>query len=127
MSYIALKHIHLTTVAVTYLLFVLRGVWMIRESPRQRDRWVRVVPHVNDTVLLASAIGLAAWSGQYPLAQGWLTAKVLGLLVYIGLGLVALRLGRTRSTRILAWVLAQAAFWYTVAAAVTRQALPFVS
>jgi len=124
MNHAMLKHVHLTTVAITYGLFVLRGVWMIRESPRLRDRWVRIVPHVNDTLLLASALVLAWQIGQYPLVDGWLTAKLLGLLAYIGLGLVALRLGRTRSIRIGAWLLAQLVLVYIVAVAITRHAIP---
>ena len=124
MNHAMLKDVHLTTVAITYGLFVLRGVWMIRESPRLRDRWVRIVPHVNDTLLLASALVLAWQIGQYPLVDGWLTAKLLGLLAYIGLGLVALRLGRTRSIRIGAWLLAQLVLGYVVAVAITRHVIP---
>ena len=124
MNHAMLKDVHLTTVAITYGLFVLRGVWMIRESPRLRDRWVRIVPHVNDTLLLASALVLAWQIGQYPLVDGWLTAKLLGLLAYIGLGLVALRLGRTKSIRIGAWLLAQLVLVYVVAVAITRHVIP---
>ena len=89
-----------------------------------RRRWVRVVPHVVDTVLLASAVALAWMSHQYPLVQPWLTAKVAGLLVYIGLGMVALRFGRSRRVRLGAWLAAIAVFAYIVAVAVTRHPLP---
>jgi len=51
-----LRAVHVTCVAVSYALFVVRGVWMIRESPLLRRRWVKVVPHIVDIVLLASAI-----------------------------------------------------------------------
>jgi uncharacterized membrane protein SirB2 len=123
-SYLAIKHVHLASVAITYLLFVARGLWMIRGSPRLADRWVRVVPHVNDTLLLASAGALAWRLGQYPLVDAWLTAKVLGVLAYIALGVLALRPGRPRAVRITAWVLAQACFWYVVAVALTRHPIP---
>ena len=53
------------------------------------------MPHVVDTVLLASAIALAVMTHQYPLANRWVTAKVAGLLVYIGLGTIALKRGKT--------------------------------
>jgi len=126
-SYFAIKHIHMTTVGLSYLLFLLRGVWMIRESPRLTDRWVRVVPHVIDTLLLASALTLAWQLGQYPFVDGWLTAKVLGLLAYIALGVLALRPGREKRLRIAAWVLAQVVFWYIVAVALTRHAIPLAA
>ena len=120
-----LKSVHVLTVAVSYALFVVRGVWMIRESRSSERRWVRIAPHVNDTVLLASALAIAALSGQYPFVQGWLTAKVLALILYIVLGSIALRRGRTKSARVLAWIAAQAVFCYIVAVALTRNPAPW--
>jgi len=99
---------------------------MLHASPRLNQRWVRVVPHVVDTFLLASAIAMVVMSGQYPFVAGWLTAKVVALIVYIGLGMLALRRARTRGVRLAAWVAAQAGVIYIVAVALTRQALPFV-
>ena len=125
MEFAALKQIHVTTAAVSYLLFFVRGIWMITDSPRLQRRWVRIVPHVNDTLLLAAAIGLALLIHQYPGTHAWLTAKVVGLLAYIGLGLVGLTYGKTRRMRIAAWVAAQAVFFYIVAVALTRSPLPF--
>jgi uncharacterized membrane protein SirB2 len=124
MSYLTLKLVHFASVAISYAFFVTRGVWMMRESPQLQQRWVKITPHVVDTVLLASAVALAVMSAQYPLKSGWLTAKVLGLVVYVVLGTIALKRGRTRSIRITAWIAAQAVFFYIVAVAVMRQPLP---
>ena len=126
-DYLLLKHVHVTCVVLSYLGFVARGIWMIRESPLLEARWVRVVPHVVDTLLLASAIALALLSHQYPLAQPWLTVKVGGLVIYIVLGVYALRRGRTRGIRISAWIAAQAVFFYIIGVALTRSALPLAS
>jgi uncharacterized membrane protein SirB2 len=104
--------------------FVLRGVWMLRQSELLQRRWVRVVPHVVDTALLGSALTMVALSGQYPLVLPWLTAKVLALLVYIVLGTVALKRGRTRAVRSAALVGAILAFGYIVAVALSRQVVP---
>jgi uncharacterized membrane protein SirB2 len=108
MEYVLLKMTHLTCVALSYAGFVLRGIWMIRDPALLEVRWVRVLPHVVDTVLLASAIALAVMLKQYPLAEPWLTA---------------LKRGTTRGTRIAAWLAAQAVFFYIVAVALTRNAL----
>ena len=97
----------------------------MRESASLQKRWVKVVPHIIDTVLLANAIVLAVMSRQYPLVDGWLTAKVAGLLVYIVLGTLALKRGKTRAVRITAWCAAQAVFFYIVAVALTRRPLPW--
>ena len=123
MDYLLLKLTHVACVVLSYGGFLLRGVWMIRDSRMLERRWVRVLPHVVDTVLLASAIGLAAMLKQYPLAEPWLTAKVVALLLYIGLGMVALRYGTTRSIRTGAWIAAQGVFLYIVAVALTRNVL----
>lgn len=125
MAYSLLKHFHLATVAVTLLLFVLRGVWMMTASPRLQARWVRVVPHVNDSLLFASGLGLAALIQQYPLVHAWLTAKLLALLLYIVLGTIAIKRGRTRGVRITAWIAALAVFGYMVSVARTHSPLPY--
>jgi uncharacterized membrane protein SirB2 len=118
--------IHVLSVATSITLFVIRGIWMMADSPRLCQAWVRVVPHVVDTVLLTSAIGLVVLTAQYPLQQNWLTAKIIGLLAYIGLGTVALRFGRNKRQRVTAWGLAVLVFAYIVAVAVTRNPLPLV-
>ena len=121
--YVALKHLHLTAVVLSFTLFVLRGVWMLIDSPRLRRPWVRVVPHVIDTVLLASALGLVAILHQYPLVHGWLTAKVAALIVYIVLGSIALKRGSSKPVRAAAWIAALAVFGYIVSVALTRSPL----
>ena len=121
-SYLGIKHLHISAVVLSGSLFLLRGAWMLADSPWLQQRWVRVVPHLVDTVLLASAITLAMWSGQYPVEQPWLTAKVLALIAYIVLGSVALKRGRTRTTRTVALIAALLSFAYIVGVALTRSA-----
>ncbi len=125
MDFGALKIIHVAAVAISYALFFARGIWMLTGSPLLERRWVRVVPHVNDTVLLAAAIWMAIILQQYPGTHGWLTAKLAGLVAYIGLGMVALRHGRTRRVRLAAWLAAQLVFVYIVAVALSHDPLPF--
>lgn len=124
-DYATLKLIHVSCVAASYALFFVRGLWMIRDSPLLRKPWVRTVPHVVDSGLLLSAVTMAVLSRQYPLLADWLTAKLAALVIYISLGMVALRYGETRRARIVAWIAAQAVFAYIIAVAVTRNALPW--
>lgn len=126
MSYTLLKLIHVSSVMLSYLLFLTRGVWMIRASAQLRQRWVKIMPHVIDTVLLVSAIMLAILIQQNPLVNSWLTAKIVGLLVYIGLGMVALRFGKTRAVKISAWIMAQITFIYIVLVALTKNPAIFL-
>ena len=124
MDYALLKAVHVTCVGVTFALFVGRGVLMFTDSPLLGARLLRIAPHVIDTLLLASAIWMAVASRQYPFVEGWLTAKVIALLAYIGLGSIALSHGRTKRVRTIAWLLALAVFGYIVSVALTRNPLP---
>ena len=126
-TYLILKHLHLTAVVLSFALFILRGLWMLADSPQLQRRWVRVVPHLIDTVLLASAIGLTLILQQYPFVNGWLTAKVLALIAYIILGSIALKRGPTRTIRALAWVAALATFGYIVSVALTHDPRGFLT
>jgi uncharacterized membrane protein SirB2 len=120
MSYLAVKYLHMSFAALSGGFFLVRGIWMLQESNLLQRKWVRVAPHVIDTLLLTFALILVFWSGQYPGAQGWLTAKVIALLVYIVLGTVALKRGKTRAVRTVAFFTALAVFAYIVAVALTR-------
>ena|SRR3569623_2081437 len=122
-SYFTVKHIHIACVALSGAFFLLRGIWMRRSSPLLEQHWVRIVPHIVDTVLLASALTLVWMSGMYPFVQSWLTAKVLGLVLYILLGTIALKRGKTRSVRVAAFFAALLVFSYIVGVAITKQAV----
>jgi uncharacterized membrane protein SirB2 len=126
MDYLLLKHFHMTCAALSGSFFLVRGTWMLAESPLLQRRWVKTAPHLIDSLLLGSAIWLAVWSHQYPGPQPWLTAKLVALIAYILLGSVALKYGRTKGVRALAYVGALATFGYIVTVAVTKNALFFL-
>lgn len=121
MSYLAIKHLHLSCVVLSGLGFALRATWMWCASPLLQHPLARRLPHIIDSLLLGSALTLAWLSGQYPFVEGWLTAKVLGLLVYIGCGTIALKRGRTPSIRRRFVLLAGLSYAYIVGVALTRQ------
>lgn len=123
-DYPLIKLLHQSAVALSITGFGLRGALMLKDSPLLRERWMRTWPHVIDTVLLASGIWMATLLHLNPLAHPWLTSKIVALLAYIGLGFVALRLGRTRGVRIAALVAALACFAYMAAVAITKSPLP---
>jgi uncharacterized membrane protein SirB2 len=124
-SYLALKHLHVTCVVLSGLSFCLRGWWILRESALRQHRLTRVLPHIVDTLLLGSALSMAWMSGQYPFVNGWLTAKLCGLLAYILLGMMALKRGRTKAIRARYFGLAVLAYVYIVSVALTRNTLLF--
>lgn len=126
MVYGVVYWVHVTCAWLSVAGFLLRGVWMVTGSPLRATRPARVLPHVLDTVLLGAAIVLATLSARWPFAVDWLTAKFLALLLYIGLGLVAFRFGRTPRVRIAAFLGAAGTAGYILAVAYTRAVLPGV-
>ena len=100
--------------------FLLRGFWMATGSPLLRARPTRILPHVNDTLLLLAALALLWGYGWNPFDQAWLTAKILALLVYIGLGALALRPGRPRPVRVSFWLLALGVLGHIFGVALAR-------
>ena len=127
MTYLLLKYLHVSCVVLSISGFLVRGVWMMRESPWLQKKWVRVAPHIIDTILLGSAILLTIQIQQYPFVQNWLTAKVLALVAYIVIGAIGLKYGSTKKIRVSAWLVAIALFLYIVLVALTHQVLPFVA
>src|SRR3989304_1070043 len=124
MNLFYVKIFHVACVATSYALFFLRGIWLMRNSSMRDQLWVRIAPHITDTLLLVSAITLAIGTQQYPGVDSWLTAKVIGLVFYIGFGMIAIRFGKTMRVKITAWVTAQLVFFYIVAVALTHNPLP---
>jgi len=125
-SYSAIKHLHVSAAAVSFALFALRGAWMLAAPDKLRARWVRIVPHVVDTLLLLSALWLV-WQIGPEVPNGWLVAKVVGLVAYIVLGIIALKRGRTRGIRVAALIGAVIVFGYIVSVAITKSPLGFLA
>lgn len=123
MTYLAIKNIHLTCVVLSICFFMVRSVWMLFDDGRLHQRWVRIAPHVIDTILLTSALIMVFWSAQYPFVEPWLTAKVIGLIAYIVLGSIGLKYGKTEAIRMTAVIAAMFTFGYIVMVALTRQPL----
>lgn len=125
MTYLLLKHLHVSCVVLSGLGFLLRAYWMIRASSWLQHRLTRTLPHITDSALLGSALLMAWLSGQYPFAQDWLTAKLLALVLYIACGMMALKRGKTRQIRLVFVVLAVLLYAYIMAVALHRQVWPF--
>ncbi len=124
-AYFALKYLHVATVILSIAGFIVRGIWMMFSSPLLQQRWVKIVPHINDTILLVSAIALVIMTAQYPGPLAWINAKIIALVVYIVLGIIALKPSRPMNVRIIAWCLAIVTFAYMVWVALTKNAVPF--
>lgn len=121
MDYATLKLVHVSSVVLSGSGFALRGALALAGSSLMQRRWMRVLPHVVDSVLLVSAIWMATIAHLNPLNHPWLATKIALLVVYVVLGAWALRRARTRRGRALAYVGALSVFAWIVGVALTRR------
>jgi len=125
--YLQLRAVHITCAVLTITIFTLRGLAMLADSPLTQHPLARWISVAIDTVLLTTALMLATVIHQYPFSTGWLTAKVTLLVLYIVLGSIALGRGRTRRTRIAAFLAALATVAFLVSVARSHQPLGFLA
>lgn len=99
--YEGLKHFHLLTIALSATLLAVRYALMMANSSMLDKKFLKVFPHINDSLLLLSGLGLIAITGFMPFTPGglWLTEKFTCVLAYIALGFFALKLGRNKLLR----------------------------
>jgi uncharacterized membrane protein SirB2 len=117
--YLALRHAHIGLALLSVTIFILRGSLMLSDSPSRHSPWLRYPSMLVDTLLLTAALMLTTIIHQYPFSASWLTMKVALLIVYIVLGSIALKRGRTRAIRTMAFfaALATVGYIFTVARA----------
>ncbi len=120
-----LKSLHITLAYLTVTGFVVRGLWAITDSPMREQKWVRVLPHLIDTTLLSIGVVMVFSIGA-SFTDGWLAAKMLALLGYIGFGVVTMR-AKSRGLKIAGFLLALACVAYLFAVAFSRSPLPLAA
>jgi uncharacterized membrane protein SirB2 len=118
-----IRLVHIAAVFASGGLFLLRGLVL-----HLGGRWAMAAPlryfsYTIDTILLTAALMLATILHQYPFVHGWLTVKVVLLVVYVVLGSYALKRGRTHKQRVLFWLAALAVYAFIISVARAHQPL----
>ena len=122
--YLLVKQAHIGFVVLSLGLFVFRGALAVFGVYRP-NRVTNIVIHGVDTLLLLCGVSLAVMISINPFVAPWLMAKLIGLVVFVLIAGVGVRRGRTKSVRLLAFILAIAVFLYIVTVAVTKNPLIF--
>lgn len=115
-----IKTIHIAAVSISLVLFIVRGVWIYLLQHQLNARWVKVLPHINDTILLITGITLAVQTQVYPFTHVWLTVKLSCLLGYIILGMLAMKWFKATRIGMISWLAAIAVFIYMLSVALNR-------
>ncbi len=119
----ALRHAHIGLVAASGAWFALRAAGQLAGA-----RWPLTLPARGASWAIDSALlgaGALLWAALQinPLVHTWLAAKLLLLVVYVGLGTMALRRARSPAQR-LGWTLAAlGCFGFMVSVALARHPL----
>jgi uncharacterized membrane protein SirB2 len=124
---LVVKYIHIVSVTVTFALFFVRGLWVLRTYPSPQEQWVRFLPYVVDAVLVASALVFLwgarhlGWPGQ------WFTVKLALIAVYAVLAIVVLKFARGFGVKVLTWIAALLIFLFVTTIAVLHHPLGILS
>ena len=121
--YMMAKHLHLTAVGLSILFFIFRFIWSQLDANALSKKWVKILPHIIDTVLSGSAVWLCIILSQYPFVNAWLTFKVIGVILYIVFGLFALKKAKTTLSKWAFFIAAIGVLMATAMVAVTKQPL----
>lgn len=119
--YPILKHSHMLFVTISILLFEYR--FFLKMMKKTTGKTLKILPHVNDTFLLATGVSLAVMAQINPIHQVWLGSKIIALFFYIGFGMMALKSNGSKS--ILGYVLATASFLFILFTAITKNPIFF--
>ncbi|MGP9497930.1 SirB2 family protein [Halomonas sp. AOP43-D1-4] len=124
--YFAVKHLHMAAAYASLAFFIVCAYWSVTERPILKARWVKILPHIIDTALLTFGVLLAIMLSFWPLPP-WLSAKITALIVYILLGTMAIKRGKTPAIRAGAAVAAVLVFIYILGVAMHRTPLSWLS
>ena len=125
--YPQIKAVHIAAVMASGSLFLVRGAAVQLGAAWAMAAPLRYLSYAIDTALLTAALMLATIIHQFPFVQGWLTAKVLLLVVYVVLGSFALKRGRTRVVRTSCWIAALLVYLFIVSIARAHHPLGIVA
>ncbi|MGB0895154.1 MAG: SirB2 family protein [Parashewanella sp.] len=125
--YPAVKHLHLTLIALSVIFFTVRFVMHLRQSPILDKKFVKIAPHVIDTFLLLSGLLLCFIINQFPFETPWLTEKMGAVVAYIFLATVAMKAKRNNIFKIFAYIGAISWVVYAARMAVFKQTIMIVS
>lgn len=120
------KHLHMTLAVLSISLFTLRFIWLLANSPKLQAKWVKITPHIIDTLLLSFGVIMAVQLSINPLEQLWLGEKLLAVVAYIFTGYYTLKLARNKPMQIIGYLGAMGWVMLIIRLAMTREPLFFI-
>lgn len=122
---ILIKLVHVSCALLSITGFLARSYLIFTQSRYLQQRWLKITPHLIDTLLLASGVTLVLYTRQYPFVMSWITVKLFIVVLYIAFGLYTFRFAKTRIQFTGGFIGACLSFSFIIAIAITHQAWPF--
>ena len=122
--YNLLKLGHIACVVISGSLFIYRYARLRMHPDHPLAKALKVLPHINDTVLLACAIGMLSLIRVNPLTTPWLLAKIAALIAYVALGAVCMRSQPGSRRQAIFFAAAISVFAYILLVAFSKQVMP---
>jgi len=120
-----IRLVHISAALASGGLFLFRGLALFSGFAWAKAAPLRYLSYTIDTVLLTAALMLMTIVQQYPFVDAWLTVKVLAVVVYVVLGILAFRIGRSRPLGPAAWIAALAVFGFIYSVARAHHPMGF--
>jgi len=120
-----IKPVHVGCALLTLCFFAWRGVMQFRDPAFTGRLWVRRTAESVDTLLFVTGVTLVWMTGQLPWQEMWLAAKLVALLGYILLGMVAFHWSNSRAVKMVSWIAAMVTYVFMVSVALSRNPWPF--
>ena len=116
----------MTLAVLSISLFTLRFVWLLANSVQLQKKWVKISPHIIDTLLLTIGVVMAVQYSINPVEQLWLGEKLLAIIAYIFTGYYTLKVARNKPMQIIGYLGAMGWVMLIVRLAMTREPLFFL-
>ena len=125
--YNSLKLVHISTVSISLILFISRAVLLFNQPARLQHPALKILPHINDTILLISAINMLVIAELIPSGENvWLVTKIIAMVVYILLGMALFKWSRNITSKRLIFILALLTYGYIVHTAIYKSINPLL-
>lgn len=119
------RALHIFAVVLSGSLFFFRGIGLLLQQSWPKVTGLRYTTYAVDSVLLMAAVMLMVMLRVYPISHPWLTVKIICLMVYIALGIMAFRDGFPLLTRTVLWLSALLVYGFIVSVARAHHPLGF--
>ncbi|MGB3918631.1 SirB2 family protein [Thiothrix litoralis] len=104
--------VHAIVALLSVVVYLIRGFWMLTNNPAVTGKAALASASLSMLLLLGTGLWLALISTAHGV-DSFVIIKAVGLIVYVVLGVIALKPGLSKATATILWLAGLATFIYT--------------